>query len=63
MSQNSNDCIGQKVAVVWLSVTVAFFLTLFKVVVAFLTNSMSILASATDSFMDFFMSAVNLFAS
>lgn len=41
------------------SLAIAGGLTIFKLVVFFMTNSMSILASATDSFMDFVVSAAN----
>ncbi len=52
----------KKVRVLIYSVSVAFLLTVLKVITAFLTHSMAILSSAADSFMDLLMSLINLFA-
>ena len=50
----------QKLQAVALSIGTAFFLTIFKLSVGFITHSLGLIASAVDSLMDVFVSSVNL---
>ena len=52
----------KKLKIIMLSIATAFFLTIFKLAVGFVTHSLGLLASAVDSLMDVLVSSVNLIA-
>jgi len=61
-SSSRNHISDKKLRTAVLSIAVSFTLIVIKVVVGILTNSISILASAVDSFLDIITSSVNLFS-
>src|SRR3989338_11479858 len=60
--QGSDARTRKKLLAVTLSIGTAFFLTVFKLSIGFLTHSLGLIASAVDSLMDVLVSSVNLIA-
>src|SRR3989338_6900037 len=62
MDQQNNLQTEKKIGAISLSIATAFFLTIFKLSIGFVSGSLGLIASAIDSLMDVLVSSVNLIA-
>src|SRR3989338_11017553 len=62
MDQQNNLQTEKKIGAISLSIATAFFLTIFKLSIGFVSGSLGLIASAIDSLLDVLVSSVNLIA-